>query len=208
MKISLLIALCIAAFTGRVEADHHDTYKFSVHQKDYRFSTVFEMDAQGKPHGSVVKSSLRWLKPLRNTYDIYDEAGEWQATGISRMLCLGVIPRWSAWAAEFDVYNNKGEVIGVIDGQAFTTESAKFSIFNDKRERVAYVYLDLSSSGFVFVHPERKNYIIARLTRNFVRDQIDHWDAVVYDVNAIDPAVFKVFAAFAVDYQEHFKADN
>ena len=57
------------------------------------------------------------------------------------------------------------------------------------------------------VHPEKTSQIFARLTRNFVRDQIDHWDVVVYDVEAIDPSIIKVLAAFAIDYQEYFKID-
>ena len=69
-------------------------------------------------------------------------------------------------------------------------------------------YLDLTDSGFAIVHPEKTTHYIARLTRNFVQDQIDSWDVVVYDVDAIDPAIIKVFAAFAVDYQEDFKRDN
>jgi hypothetical protein len=40
-----------------------------------------------------------------------------------------------------------------------------------------------------------------------VKDQVDHWDVVVYDTDAIDPAIIKVFASFAVDYQGYFKAD-
>lgn len=206
MKLLSLIVLCFAVITGYAESHHHhnDTYKFSVHQKDYRFSTVFEMDAYGKLHGSVAKSVLRWLKPLRDSYDVYDESGEWQATGISRIFCLGL---FRAWGAEFDIYDKSGSRIGVIDGQVVSTESAKYSIYNAAGERVAIAYLDLSSAGFAIVHPERTTHIIARLTRNFVRDQIDHWDVVVYDVNAVHPAIIKVFAAFAVDYQEKFKAD-
>ncbi len=116
---SIFLALCFAIVTGRVECntnhehghhrhDHHDReYKFSIHQKDYRFSTVFEMDSHGKPHGTVVKSKLRWLKPLRDSYDVYDKDGEWTATGISRVFCLGL---FRAWGAEFDVYDTNGGV--------------------------------------------------------------------------------------------------
>jgi len=217
-KCGLLLSLGFAVLTGHVECDpqhehghghehhhHHDhKYKFSIHQKDYRFSTVFEMDSHGTPHGSVVKSSLRWLKPLRDSYDVYDKNGEWIATGISRIFCLGL---FHAWGAEFDIYDTSGNVIGVIDGQVMTSESAKYSIYNKSGNRVAIAYLDLTNAGIAIVHPEKTNHIFARLTRNFVRDQVDHWDVVVYDTDQIDPAIIKVFAAFAVDYQERFKAD-
>ena len=105
----IFLALCFAMVTGRAECDpnhghghhhhgHHDherTYKFSIHQKSYRFSTVFEMDSHGKPHGTVVKSKLRWLKPLRDSYDVYDKDGEWIATGISRIVSLGLFGAWA-----------------------------------------------------------------------------------------------------------------
>lgn len=214
----IFLALCFAILTGRAECDtnhghgrrqhgHHDhdkTYKFSIHQKSYQFSTVFEMDSHGKPHGTVVKSKLRWLKPLRDSYDVYDKNGEWTATGISRVFCLGL---FRAWGAEFDVYDTKGNVIGVIDGQVVTAESAKYSIYGKNGDKVGIAYMELENAGIAIVHPEKTNHIIARLTRNFVRDQVDHWDVAVYDADAIDPAIIKVFAGFAVDYQDYFKAD-
>lgn len=184
--------------------EHHNEYKFSIHQKDYRFSTVFEMDAHGKPHGSVVKSSLRWLKPIRDSYDVYDKDGEWCASGIGKIFSLGF---FRPSQAKFDVYSKEGSWIGAIYGDLITTESAKYSIYNAKGDRVAIAYLDLTNAGIAVVHPEKTSQIFARLTRNFVRDQIDHWDVVVYDVEAIDPSIIKVLAAFAVDYQEYFKVD-
>lgn len=210
----IFLALCFATLMGRVECnqshhhghhEHEHAYKFSVHQKDYRFSTVFEMDAEGRPHGSVVKSASRWFnKPFSDAYDVYDKNGDWCATGISRYLTFGF---FKPSLAEFDVYSTDGSIIGVIDGQVMTSESAKYSIYNAKGDRVAIAYLDLTNAGFAIVHPEKSNHIFARLTRNFVSDQVDHWDVVVYDVDAVDPMIIKVFAAFAVDYQKYFKAD-
>jgi hypothetical protein len=95
----------------------------------------------------------------------------------------------------------------VIDGQVVTSEPAKFSIYDKNGTRVGIAYMELANAGIAIVHPEKTNHIIARLTRNFVREQVDHWDVVVYDTDAIDPAVIKVFAGFAVDKQEYFKAD-
>jgi len=214
----IFLALCFAMVTGRAECDpnhghghhhhgHHDherTYKFSIHQKSYRFSTVFEMDSHGKPHGTVVKSKLRWLKPLRDSYDVYDKDGEWIATGISRIVSLGL---FGAWGAKFDVYDAENNVFGMINGQVVTSESAKYSIYDKNGTRVGIAYMELENAGIAIVHPEKENHIIARLTRNFVRDQVDHWDVAVYDTDAIDPAIIKVFAGFAVDYQDYFKAD-
>ncbi len=218
----ILLTLCFAVWMGRAESnpthhdehhhdhghhhkDHEHAYRFSIHQKDYSFSSVFQMDAHGKPHGSVVKNSLRWLKPLRDSYDVYDKTGEWCATGISRIFCLGL---FRAWGAEFDIYDKNGAILGVIDGQVMTTERAKYSIYNGKGDHVGIAYLDLTNASVVIVHPERTYYIIARFTRNFVQGQTDHWDAIVYDTDAIHEAIIKVFASFLVDYQAYFKADN
>ena len=182
-------------------AKHKDTFKFDIHQKDYRFSTVFEMDSKGKPLGTVVKSTFR----LRGNYDVYDEYGEWEATGISRLLCLGI---FKPWGAEIDVYDTKGNVIGLIDGQVATTEAAKYSIYNSRGERVSIAFMDLTKAGFSILDPEKETHVIARLTRNFISDQVDYWDVMIYDVDVIDPAIIKVFAAFAVDKQEYFKIDK
>lgn len=202
----VFLALCFAVLSGRVQADHHHghehAYKFSVHQINYRFSTVFELESHGKPHGSVVKSSLRWLKPVRDSYDVYDEAGEWTATGISRVFCLGL---FKAWGAEFDIYNKEGERIGVIDGQIMTTEPAKYSIYNAKGNHVAIAYVDVANSGISIVHPERTNHIIARLTWISEKGEPHHLHAAVYDKDAVHPAIIKVLAGFVVDYQGYFK---
>lgn len=192
--------LLFLVFLTPIFAKSKDHFKFSVHQKDYRFSTVFEIDSKGKPLGTVVKSVFR----VRTNYDVYDEYGQWQATGISRLLCLGI---FRPWGAEIDVYDTKGEVIGLIDGQVATAQAAKYSFYNSRGDCVGVAYMDLSGAGFSILDPQKEKHVLARLTRNFVRDQIDYWDIVLYDVEEIDPALIKVFAAFAVDKQEFFKVD-
>ncbi len=76
MVIALLFLL-----PSLMQANDAETHTFRIHQKDYRFSTVFEMDGMGTSHGAVVKSSIR----VRSNYDVYDERGQWQATGIARV---------------------------------------------------------------------------------------------------------------------------
>ncbi len=197
MKKLLILPLLIAL---TLHAD-----ELNVYQKDYRFSTVFEMESNGRIQGSAEKSIWRWLKPLRDTYDIYDEDGVWQATGIGRIFCLGF---FRPWGAEFDVYDPKGNRIGVIDGQIATTESAKFSIYNSEGERVGIAYLDLKNTGFSIFHPEKPALVFAYLRRNFAPDQIDHWTISIHDESGmIDPRILKVFTAFAVDKQGYFRED-
>lgn len=218
----IFLALCLSTWMGRADCDSHhhrdhghhehghDEYepvdKFSVHQMNYQYSTVFEMSFHGKPHGAVEKIATRWFKnkPFSDTYYVYDKNGEWCATAYSRYLTFGF---FYPSLAEFDIYAKDGSLIGVIDGQVGTSESAKYSIYNAKGDRVAIAYYDLTKTGLSIVHPEKTDQILVHLKRNFVKNQIDYWDVVVYDANAIDPAIVKVFAAFAVDYQAYFKAD-
>jgi hypothetical protein len=210
MKKVLFLGLCFSAFcaSSYAEDHHHEkSYKFSIHQKDYRFCTDFEMDTHGKPFGLARKSVMRWLKPVRNTYDIYNADGDYQGVGIGHIACLGFFKRWS-WGAEFTVWDKTGAKVGVIDGQFWSTEPARFKISNAKGDCIAYAYLDRSDAGFTIVHPQKDTHIYGRFTRNFVQDQIDSWDAVVYDPDAVDELIVKVFAAFAVDTQEYFKADK
>lgn len=196
MYKSLIATILCAALTAS---------EFNVYQKDYRFSTVFEMESHGKSQGTAQKSVWRWLKPLRDTYDIYSDDGEWQATGIGRVFCIGL---FRPWGAEFDVYNTKGERIGVIDGQVVTTESAKFSIFNAEGTRVGIAYMDIKNAGFSIFHPEKPSLVLAYLRRNFVADVTDYWTITVNDdAGLIDPRILKVFTAFAVDKQGYFKED-
>lgn len=197
-KSLIALLICLSAALSANE--------FNVYQKDYRFSTVFEMESHGKSQGTAQKSLFRWLKPLRDTYDIYSENGEWQATGIGRIFCLGF---FRPWGAEFDVYNPKGERIGVIDGQVVTTESAKFSIYNSEGTRVGIAYMDIKNAGFSIFHPENPNLVLATLRRNFIADQTDNWTITVNDdAGLIDPRILKVFTAFSVDKQGYFKEDN
>jgi hypothetical protein len=199
-KHLMFLAVCLWTHLSAEEIQ-----KFNICQKDYRFSTVFEMESQGRSQGMIIKTSLRFLKPLRDAYDAYDKDGNWEATGIGRVFCLGF---FRPWGAEFDVYDTEGSRIGVIDGQLFSSESAKYSIYNEVGERVGIAYMDLTNAGFSIVHPEKTTKILARLTRDFVQDQVDQWEVANYAPEAIDERILKVFAAFAVDKQEYFKEDN
>lgn len=206
MKKSLsAIAFSLLATTALI-GNHPDKHEFNVYQKDYRFSTTFEIESKGHAQGTVSKNIFRWLKPLRDSYEVYDENGNYQACGIGRIFCLGF---FRPWGAEFDVYDPEGNLIGVIDGQVVTTEPAKFSIYNAKGDRVGIAYMDLKNAGFSIFHPEKSSMILAYLRRNFVQDVTDNWTVTVNDDSGmIDPRILKVFTAFAVDKQGFFKEDN
>ena len=75
MKKLLLLAVCLFAHTCAA-AVAENKLAFEVHQKDYRYSTEFEFYSDEEQFGYVAKSSLRLLKHLRDTYDVYDENGK------------------------------------------------------------------------------------------------------------------------------------
>ena len=203
-KVWLFLGVCLVSLLGSVQAEEREEAQrteFNIFEKQYRLSTVFEMDAHGKPFGTVVKSVFR----IRTNYDVYDAQGVRRATGICRLLCLG---SFAVWGTEIDVYDTEGNYLGFIDGQAATLESAKFSIYDKEGDRVGIAYMDLTNAGFSILHPEKETSLFVRLTRKFVQDQIDSWKIDVYDDKAIHPDVIKVFAAFAIDRQEFFKEDK
>lgn len=176
-------------------------YHFKISKKEYRFSTFFEIDSEDSFRGNIKKSVFR----LRTCYDLSDIHG-WQATGIVRVLSLGAI---YTWAKEIDVYDDtRGEYIGMIDGQVVTTAAARFSLYDAKNDLVGIAFLDNNYSGFTISDPSSEAYTIARLKRNYIRDDVDNWEVTVYEGERIDPRILRIFSAFAVDYQNAFKKDK
>jgi len=106
------------------------------------------------------------------------------------------------------VYDADGSWIGLIDGQAVTGASAKFSVYDRNGDRVGIAYLDKTNDGFTIVDPEYENKYIASFRRNFIQNTTDYWKVNVYDTNAIDLRVLKIFGAFAADTQDDFKKDK
>lgn len=196
MKDRLLAAFfifsCLAVFGSPLS--------YSVVEHPYRFSTYFEMQGKNGFEGRAIKNSFA----LRTVYDLYDSAGNYQAQGIIQSLSLGSV---FAWGKDIDIYDDLGKPIGFIDGEVLTTASAKYTIYNEKKEWVATAYLDYSCNGFV-VMAAKGERTIANLRRNFVSNVTDHWDVVLFEPEAIDLRILKVFSSFAIDYQEYFKEDN
>lgn len=182
--------------TIEIEPLHYHTTR-----KDYALSTTFEMSNHHGSQGSIVKS----LFHLTTHYDAYDRYGLYEAQGVCRFFCLG---RFSYRATEIDVHDDRGNYVGFIDGQIFTSEPAKFSFYDAEGKHVAIGYLDYNCSGFSIVNPAKTNEILARLSRHFIQDAVDYWDVVIYDSERISPILIKIFAAFACDTQNSFKKDK
>ena len=177
-----------------------ETTSYRVTRSDYTLSSVFEMTNEKTNFGSVVKNIFH----VATHYDSYDRYGLYEGQGICRILTLGLI---YTWAAEIDIYDAHGDRIGMIDGQVISSEPAKFSFYDAEGNRICIAYLDQHCTGFVFVDPDNSAFILAHLTRNFIVDTIDNWEASLYHPERLPKLFLKIFAAFACDTQNDFKPD-
>lgn len=183
--------------------------KFSIHEKAYRFSNTFELSEDEAPMGVVTKKRFAYGN-LADHYHVYDAAGKLEGYGRKRaLLSLGAL---FSWATEIDVKDASGVKIGMIDGQAWTTASARFSLYDyDATGRwtlKGIAFMDRERKSFSIVDPTNDKRIIAVLRRVFVPNTQDHWECKIFYPDAMNLINLKVFATFAVDHQEFFRADN
>ncbi len=176
-----------------------ERYQFTIQQKNYSFSSFFEIDSEDTYRGNVKKSQFR----LRDHYDLSDKDG-WCATGIKRIFSLGSL---YDWAAEIDVFGVNDEFLGAIEGKVLTTAKARFLLFDRNREVVGIAFIDLDGKGVTITDPNNETYTLARLTRNFVLDIQDDWSIVVYEPENLDDRLIRIFAAFCIDSQGSFHKD-
>lgn len=188
--LSLCLFLCLA------EAK---PLSYSISESQYLWSTYFEMQNKESYVGRVVKNHYN----VRTVYDLYDSKNTFEAQGICQVLSLGSL---YPWAKDIDVYDHQGRKIGFIDGQLLTTAAAKYGFYNACDVLVANAFLDAQSSGFTIMTPDERT--IARLKRNYIQDDLDFWNVDIYDGDAIDVRLLKVFSGFAIDFQEFFKEDK
>lgn len=201
LMLSLLFLCCNQTVWAQTEKGTAITRKYDIVRNDYSFSTVFELSEEECLVTSVVKSVFN----VRTHYALHDPCGVYKGQGICRFFCLGL---FYTWGTEIDVYDEEGNKVGLIDGQAASSESAKFSLYNEEGEKVGIAYLDKNCSAFSIVHPQNSSHLIARLGRKFVEDTVDYWTVAIYDSQAIPERVLQVFAAFACDTQDKFKKDQ
>lgn len=172
---------------------------FTVIEHPYRFSTYFEMQGKETYEGRVVKNAIS----VRTVYDLYNKEAEYIGQGICRLLSLGSI---YPWARMVDLYDASGNTIGLIEGRVITTAKASYNLYDASGNNVGVAYLNLDCSSFT-IH-DAKERVIANLKRNFTSKAIDSWDVTIFDINNLDERILKLFAVFAVDHQEYFKADK
>ncbi|MBM3191893.1 MAG: hypothetical protein FJZ63_04500 [Chlamydiae bacterium] len=198
MLRNLGVALLLLGFCERMWAE---VLRYTIAKQEYLFSKAFNMHSEKGPIGLLTETKLS----LRTHYDLYNAKGIYEARGICRILSLGSL---YAWAKELDIYDAVGNKIGMVDGQAFSTAKAKYSLYDAMDYLLGIAYLDKDSSGFSIMHPLDDKVVLAFLKRNFVENALDDWEVALYDDKAIDPRILKIFSAFTLDFQGDFKEDT
>ncbi len=79
---------------------------------------------------------------------------------------------------EFEVIDEKGESIGVIQGNFYTDQSAEFSFFDDEQECFAKAVIDNDYSTLAISTPEDQNLFLCKKT--FTHDWISDSDPVYF----------------------------
>lgn len=175
-------------------------YQFILSKKEYLFSTEFEIDSDQIEPAKISKPKVA----VKTYYELEGSQG-FCARGSVRILSMGSL---FAWGKDIDVYDDKGDYLGMIDGEALTTAEAKFSFFDAGGNKVAIAYLDDNKTGFTIVHPYNNSRVIARLTREFIPHIPDPWKVRVYQGQDVDQRLLQIFAAFAVDSSSSFLKDG
>ena len=184
----LLVLLCsTAAIFGS------GTKRFTVIKNPYLLSTYFEMIGKKDYEGRAIKETLK----IHTEYDLYDAYGDYEGQGVCRIMSLGFL---FACAREIDVYDACQAKIGMIDGKVFTTARERYDIYDAQDRLIGIAYNNRDASSFSIVDPTRNE----RLIGNIKRKILDEWQVTLYDCETIDMRILKIFAAFIVDYQEHF----
>jgi hypothetical protein len=192
------MAAWLLPHVGIVGAVGFEAYCFTVHKKEYRFTTSFEIDSHDTYPGKVDKSPYS----IRTWYYLYDQKGDEQAYAICSFFCLGT---FYDWATEIYVYK-EDRLVGWIDGQMGTTAAAKFSFYDGSGQRVGIAYLDRDKTGFGIVDAESGNVRLASLKRHFLPGT-DHWSVIVYRPE-ISQKLLRIFAAFVIDRQNSWKKET
>jgi hypothetical protein len=194
-----------AAGSGVFE-DH--PYEFLIKKTISQFSESYTISPlpQGESvygptyTGVVKKSAFR----IRTNYDLSDQNG-WQATGITRILSMGMM---YSWATDIDIYDTRNVKIGFIDGSIATVESARYDLYSyDEEGQAIQVGVALANVDFTnFSISTPGNYLpIGELNRDLKNN---FWTVTITEPGVIDDRIIRIFAGFVVNYQDKFLTKN
>jgi len=120
--------------------------------------------------------------------------------GIYNLSFLGII--LSHTLSDFNVYDKDGNYIGFIDGKVLDISQARFDFSDRAGNTKAYARLE---GVKVAVRDYNSNHILAHMQRKFDVGCMDSWS--ISCMNALDPRILFIFAAYVVDHQSHFIKD-
>jgi hypothetical protein len=176
---------------------------FSIEKKEYDNDTQFEILSDDVDPGIISKISSY----TRVGYELYGLNG-WEATGITRALSFGSL---FIWAKEVDIYdkdeNDEWQWIGMVEGWLFPSGMSKYDLCNEKNECIATAWLDNECSSYTLYAPESSTRFLGSFRRQFIDDICDSWDATIYEPEAFNPKLLRIFSAFICDTQDLFKRD-
>jgi len=198
-----LSSMVMARETGVYETH---PYEFLIKKNISQFSESYIISAppqsdtayQPTYRGVVKKSAFR----IRTNYDLSNQNG-WQATGITRILSMGIL---YPWATDIDIYDTRGVKIGFIDGSIATLESARFDLYSyDEAGQSTQVGVALANADFThFSITHQGDYLhIAELTRDMKKNA---WKITVESPEIIDDRIIRIFSGFVINYQDRFLA--
>lgn len=202
MGMFFFVSTAVVADSLGVYEDH--PYEFIIKKRVSKFSETYVISSptagnatyEGTYPGSIKKSAFR----IRTNYDLSDRHG-WQATGITRLLSLGVV---YSWATDIDIYDTRGVRIGFIDGNIATLESAKYNIYSyDEAGKATEVGVALANADFTHfsITTPEQGLPIADLARHMDNAR---WTVTVINPGIIDDRIIRIFAGFVVHFQDKF----
>jgi hypothetical protein len=169
--------------------------EYTVQRRDYRFSTYFEVGADGAPIGTVLRE--RWRQPMRAHYVLYDADGGRQGEAVTRLWSLGL---FFSWASTVDLLDRDGRPAYRLVGHFFTTETACFRLQSAEGKDLAMLHVDLARTGCVATLPDNPFAVLARYYRNQVSDYThERWDFTTLPEGPVAPMAWQLIGAFLAD---------
>lgn len=168
-----------------------------VLKQTYHYVTVFQFTniMTGKNEGYV----MREKNPSGITfYQVYNEQHQLLGTAEDGKTSK------TASTANLKLYDPAGKQIGIIQGEYWTFQPAKFTI----KTALFDGFANLSSDKIEFNIIDNVGESMVRLYRNVVLNEIDSWELHALRENQAPEFIIKVFAAFVSDTHDQFIKDN
>lgn len=173
-------------------------YSFTVERDRYNLADFIQI----KPNQREIEPSTIKISVFRvsTSYDLSNKDG-WQATGRTRMFSLRPI---FPGAQTVDIYNTRGQQVGVIVGRLLTTHTAQFDLYEynqvGESHYVGTAYANADYTRLVIYRSKDDPRPLAQFVRDFANKK---WQVDVY-IPEIDDRIIRIFAGMILDCQDKF----